>query len=468
MLDIVRELFAPQGGTALFAAELPGTQAIRRAASPAGEAMLESLLLVDLAQSVLLSGNPITAHAQFPAVLVLPVESSSGRFGTLAICSAVPLAWTEEQLLTARTIAGRIAIALENARLLREIVEERESLRWILNAVADGVVGLDAEGRILFFNRGATRLTGRSEGSVQGVALETILAPGFADVLSQLRFRALESREGLASGELRLLGADGSEVPSDALCSMPRGRTGAVRWVLALRDARERLKLEEQKNSVFSHLTHELKTPLTSILAYADLLDREKFGPLSGLQRDALAAMRRGGRQLELLIENILGLARVREGSLEPRFEPVELAVVLDEARSAFAPIAAERGVDFAVDPDSGGAVTADRKLLAMALNNLLFNAFKFTQRGGRVLLACRREDAGRVVLEVADTGIGIPEEYLDRVFQAHFQVDPSRGGSGLGLAIVRSVAEAHGGSVRVESRSGEGSRFLLAIEANR
>ena len=479
--EIVTELFGP-AASVLFLADDDGRLAprARHASSPTMAAALGDGALLALAEEALRSRAPVPGGAPPLLTLAVPIEWQERRLGALAVARAGRRAWTEEQVQTASTIAGRAALAIVNAELYREVLDEKETLGLILNAAGDGIIGLDRDDRIVFFSRAAERLTGWKEADVRGRPFGPFVSSHpTTEPIAAIRGRAAEAAGGLTSGEILLRGAGpggtrgggcppaneaAGEIFCDVLCcELPEGEGGRVRAVLSIHDARERRRLEEQKTSLISHITHELKTPLTSILAYTYLINGAKLGPVSERQSDALAVMRRNAQHLLTLIENMLTTAQISQGIARYRFEPVQLTDVLTDAHECFAPVATERQIDFTVERDADIVIAADKQMLAMAVNNLLANAMRFTDRNGRVLLAVR--DRGpEVAIEVHDTGVGIPEEFHERVFQRYFQIDRSRGGSGLGLEIVKSIAEAHGGRVSLESRSGEGAHFFITI----
>lgn len=260
--------------------------------------------------------------------------------------------------------------------------------------------------------------------------------------------------------------ADGSVVPCDLACTRPSQAGGEIHTVLAVRDATTRREEIDRRVRAFNHLTHELKTPLTSILAYAELLasGRLRIGEVGGDKPDAMGAIRRNGLLLQTLIENMLALARIDRGVLEPCFEDVRIDAVGQAAKESFEPLAMHADIGFSVSvPDGPLRVVGDRTLLRLVLNNLLSNAFRFTDSGGKVAMRLGPGPDG-VWVEVADTGIGIPDEAQARVFEPHYQVDGSRGGSGLGLAIVRAIVDLHGGRVTLESRLGAGTTVVLHL----
>jgi len=190
-------------------------------------------------------------------------------------------------------------------------------------------------------------------------------------------------------------------------------------------------------------------------------------GPLNERQLDLLHAARDDCERLQRIVDDLLDLARIRAGLLELRQEAVDTPALLDQAQAGLRTTAADAGVTLESRVEPGGeSLVADRERLALALQNLLSNAIRHTPRGGSVSLVAA-PSGGSVRFSVRDTGEGIAQEHLPRVFDRFFQVPGAKGGNaGFGLSIVKDVAEAHGGTVGVESAPGAGSLFWLTVPA--
>ena len=224
------------------------------------------------------------------------------------------------------------------------------------------------------------------------------------------------------------------------------------------------------KSTFLAVMSHELRTPLNAIGGYVQLIDMEIHGPVTPPQREALARIERSQKHLLRLINDVLNLARIEAGRVEFLVEEVGLAALLADVAPMVEPQMAARGIAFDLSVEPGVAVRADREKVQQVVLNLLSNACKFTPPGGRVSVdaATRAQRPGEVFLRVRDTGIGIPPEKLEAVFQPFVQVDMSRTraseGSGLGLAISRDLARGMGGDLRARSVEGEGSTFTLTL----
>ncbi len=230
----------------------------------------------------------------------------------------------------------------------------------------------------------------------------------------------------------------------------------------------ERLALSSRYKSEFlANMSHELRTPLNSSLILAKLLQQNRTGNLTEEQIGYAATIHASNTDLLALINDILDLSKVEAGQVQLMLEPVKLDDVLDSLRETFAPLAHEKGVALSIDrlPAVADTLTTDSQRVVQVLRNLLSNALKFTQQG-EVALVVSAVDAKTVRFDVRDTGIGIPEDKLEMIFEAFQQADGSTsrqyGGSGLGLSISRELSRLLGGRIGVVSEPGVGSVFTL------
>lgn len=237
-----------------------------------------------------------------------------------------------------------------------------------------------------------------------------------------------------------------------------------------------RLKeLDRLKSSFLATVSHELRTPLTSIIGYSDMLSEGMAGPLNAEQADYIQTISEKGETLLRLIGSILDLSQIEAGKVRLNFMPIDPAELLRSAISSVQPQAAKKNVRLLPElPPKPLTVTADLERLKQVAINLLANAVKFTPEGGQVRVRLSELEEQPELsalgyrLVVEDSGVGIPEEQLERIFESFYQVDSSStrefGGAGLGLAIVKSFVEGHGGTMRVQSELGRGSRFTAVL----
>jgi signal transduction histidine kinase/HD-GYP domain-containing protein (c-di-GMP phosphodiesterase class II) len=231
----------------------------------------------------------------------------------------------------------------------------------------------------------------------------------------------------------------------------------------------ERMReLNELKSNFVSTVSHELRTPLTSIRAYVEtLLDAGETidGPT---RQEFLGIINEESARLARLIDAVLDLSKLEAGKLTVRREPLSLSRLIEEVMDVIRPMAEKKRLVLESSFPSGEVqIEADHDLMKQVFLNLTGNAIKFTPEGGRITLSADKK-SGIVEIAIEDTGIGIPEDKLDRIFDRFYQVDGSNvrrfGGSGLGLSITKSIVEWHGGEIRAESKDGGGTRFVIAF----
>lgn len=244
-----------------------------------------------------------------------------------------------------------------------------------------------------------------------------------------------------------------------------------------IEDAFNKLKeLDRLKSSFLATVSHELRTPLTSIIGYSEMLAEGLAGQMNPEQGDYVRTIMDKGETLLKLITSILDISQIEAGKVRLNFSPMEVTELLQSAVSSVRPQASKKGVILETRFEPGTRLNAevDRDKLRQAVVNLLANAVKFTPKGGTVSIFISQPgpqpELGapgyRIIIE--DTGVGIPQDQFEKIFESFYQVDNSStrefGGAGIGLAIVKSYVEGHGGVVRVSSELGRGSRFAVVL----
>ena len=291
----------------------------------------------------------------------------------------------------------------------------------------------------------------------------------------EYEFRLLES-----GAEVRTIHAKGKVIVDDE--GLPLRMVGAAQDITNRKRAeqeRERLLAQEReqverlreldrlKDVLIASVSHELRTPLTSIRGYLDLLREAEAGEFTHEQeQEFLEVVDRNARRLLRIVSDLLFVAQLDAGLVLER-SAVDLGELARESVEAARPHAEAKAIELTLEHDSAPPVEGDRARLAQLLDNLISNALKFTRRGGRVTVRTVAAD-GKALLEVSDTGIGIPANDLARLFERFFRTRAaSEGaipGTGLGLSITKAIAEAHGGTIRVESREGVGTTFTVEL----
>ena len=365
--------------------------------------------------------------------------------------------WTEPDDLQGLT-NELSAITTRLRDRLDGLTEERDRAGQILDALDDGVLLLDGAGRLLVANPAARSWFGLPDDLRPGLPAQRVLG---VPQVSELAEKAAEARAPVV-GNLTVVFPEPRTLALRAFPLADRGPTGRI--VVTMTDITQRRRLEVLRRDFVANASHELKTPVAAVRALAETL-------LTALPEDPEAGRRfavrigREAERLDVLARDLVDLSRVERGTLY--VEPVDLVGLAKEMVALLADRAEERRIRLSTELQPNVAVRGDRAQLGLLLSNLIDNALRYTPAKGTV---CVRLDAteSRAVLQVADTGEGIPAAELPRIFERFYRVDKARarqtGGTGLGLAIVRHVAEAHGGTVRVDSELSRGSTFTVTL----
>ncbi len=236
-----------------------------------------------------------------------------------------------------------------------------------------------------------------------------------------------------------------------------------------LEDSYAKLKeLDRLKSNFLATMSHELRTPLTSVIGYSEMMLEGLGGPLTAEQREYLGIIMEKGENLLQLITSILDISKIEAGRVRLVLSDVDATQLMRDAVATVLPLARKKGLKVSCEPGALPRLEADRDKLRQCLVNLCSNAVKFTPAGGTISVSAEAMPNDRVAIHVVDTGIGIAEEHLPKVFDVFYQVDGSStreyGGAGLGLAIVKSFVEAHGGEVTVRSTLSAGTTFTIVL----
>ena len=345
---------------------------------------------------------------------------------------------------------------------LDDVVAEKNRIQAILSSMADGVIALDGWGRVILINPVVEEIFGISFANCRG---KNILRVIRNNELERILNQALETDQGIEK-QVRILMPEPRffRVHVTPLKGAGRERAGVV---ALLRDITERKRLEEMRSDFVANVSHELRTPLTSIRGFSEtLLDGALEEP--AVARQFLGIINAEAERLTRLIDELLNLSKIESHESVLQKQPVELAPLIERTIAIFQPRAGEK--DIAIQLAIAGdipPVQGDPDMLSRVLINLIDNAVSYTPAAGWILVRATAS-AGEVKVDVQDNGIGIPPESLPRLFERFYRVDKARsreqGGTGLGLSIVKHIVEAHGGTVQVKSKVGEGSTFSFIL----
>ena len=328
-----------------------------------------------------------------------------------------------------------------------QLQHEQAETSAVIESMVEGVVAADARGRVVTANGAMRRLLGYRDDEALPELPQLFRAKSARDVVDAvMRGEAIEGREVELEGRTLLATAR----------PLPQGG-----GVLVLHDLTAVRQLEVVRRDFVANVSHELKTPLTSISGYAETLVHDK--PDAATADRFLEVILGNARRMQRLVDSLLDLSRIESGSWRPTVEQVDVAIAAREIWAGLAAraTAADITFEFAAEPGRATTIDADADALRQVLTNLFDNALRYTPAGGRVVCRVTRAEGGSV-FRVSDNGSGIAGEHLTRIFERFYRGDPSRsrdeGGTGLGLSIVKHLVEAHGGRVWAESELGLGT----------
>lgn len=344
-------------------------------------------------------------------------------------------------------------LAEELQARLSELGQERDEMQALVDCIAEGVIALTEDARILRVNPAAAALLHLPQGVLFAPVGAVVRQPELRDLLEEAVIRPFRARE-VTLGERHLL-----------VSSRLLDNRGAVVTFLDVSEAR---RVEQVRRDFVANASHELKTPLTAMRGFAETL--AEGDPPEHLRKQFITSIHTNTVRLQNLVDDLLDLSRLESGGWLARPEEMDVARTAREIWSEFAERAAERDITFSVEGDA--RVRADRQGLGQVFRNLFENALRYSSEKGRLTVRVDPVGAGLALVAVSDTGMGIPSSAVPRIFERFYRVDASRarpaGGTGLGLAIVRHLVQAMGGDVGAESRLGEGTtiHFTLPVAA--
>lgn len=350
-------------------------------------------------------------------------------------------------------------MSLRLSELFNNIIKQQRSSGAVFSGMKEGVIVLDNEGKILSANPAVEKIFGVAGEEISG---RTVLEALRNNEIAGVTNRSLKLEKEIEE-EIDIM------TPVEASFSVYAGpirdKDGNILGgICVLHDITKLKKLEKYRSEFVANISHELKTPLTAIKNYAETLlnsapdDKEK-------SRNFLLKIEKHSDNLSSLIDDILELSRLESGarSAEPR--PVNISEVLSKSVELLQEKAIKKNITIDLACDGNLSINSIKDHIFRAASNLIDNAINYTGDNGKVSIRCIKND-NSIEISVSDSGIGIPKESLERIFERFYRVDPGRsresGGTGLGLSIVKHIMELHGGRVTVQSQPGKGSTFTL------
>jgi len=346
---------------------------------------------------------------------------------------------------------------------INTITRQRTEIEAILSSMIEGVIAVDAEERIIIMNDAAAKMFGCNPSAVQGHSIQeavrnTHLQEFISETLSGTK--PVEKEIRLSSDEEQFLFGHGT------LIRDIEGKGIGALFVLS--DISRLRKLENIRRDFVANVSHEIKTPITAIKGFVEILRDEGAKEEDDVRR-FLEIIAKHVNRLEAIIDDLLKLSRIEKDAETDGIQLQELGIrdVLESAVQALKPLADSKGIELGLPCDDGLTARINPPLLEQAVVNLLDNAIKYSDEEKPVKIEAG-QDEKEVLIHVIDNGRGIEQEHLPRIFERFYRVDKARsrrlGGTGLGLAIVKHIIQAHGGHVSVTSTPGKGSAFTIHL----
>jgi cell cycle sensor histidine kinase DivJ len=381
-------------------------------------------------------------------------------------------------ILAAASALGSIVWSLTET--LRPVTAP-ETILYLADPVSDGapdlIVVLGADGRIASASSAARRMLGMEPQELEGLMPGVLVHIAEFQTL-QAALQDMHASDATVSAQVRLRQKDGNFIWTEIVMRAEgQGAVACVRDISARRlreqalvdEASAAIEQSRSKSRFLANMSHELRTPLNAIIGFSDMIRQEVFGPVGHTRyREYAGHIHSSGQHLVDMISDLLDMSKIEAGKFKLALKPVEVGPVVDEAIEMMKLQAEQAGVAMtALLPRDLPTPMADRRAVKQIMLNLLSNAIKFTPAQGRVIAGARR-DGTNVVLEVRDTGVGIPEADLQRIGKPFEQAgDPMRDmqkGTGLGLSLVAALAGLHGGRMQIDSAPGDGTIVTVTL----
>ncbi len=415
-----------------------------------------------LAGEVLRSGKPLILDREAPHkiktsfmvynLIYVPITIQGKAIGVLSVDNRQSQRpFLESHLALLSTLADYAAIAIENARLYTHVRQEQQKLHTLLENIIDGVLVVDHEQRVMMINLQAREALSLTQEQVLGkTAREVLPCKELVDLIEQTP-TSLNPKIEFQVENGRIYRATATPIPE-------------IGTAITMQEITQQKELDRIKSEFVSAVSHDLRSPLTAILGYVELLDR--IGPLNDQQREFVQRIKNSVHNITALINDLLDLGRIEAG-FDLEKERIPLSLVIHYVLDGIDQRIEKKKINLITDvPENLPYVLGNPLRLRQMLLNLIDNAIKYTPEGGEIRLLARAEKE-QVVLQVADTGVGIPVAEQSFIFDKFYRasnVAASTTGTGLGLAIVKSIVENHQGRIWLDSAPGKGTVFTIML----
>lgn len=401
------------------------------------------------------------------SIICVPLKVENEVLGAIEIVNTVKnRKFSEYELEMLLNLSYETSIALNKAILYSEVNLEREKMKKILENIGDGLVILDGRKRLSMFNNVASNFFMLSLDHMNRRCTEILKCRNLSGELmcsecplDKMVFQGLS----IMQYEMKIWNGQKEIILGCNLSAVWEGRR-VTNFILALRDISLAKELDKMKSEFVANVSHELKTPLTAIKGYSELLMKMNLPPEK--VRNYYQIIYKEAERLTQLINDLLDVSRIESGRIELKRDMVEIRKIIRERASFFQTQTAKHKIILQF-PEYPTFVLGDTARLTQVIHNLLDNAIKYSPNGGNVWIRVldKMED---IIIDIQDQGVGIPPEHLPHIFDRFYRIDSSlrksTSGTGLGLSIVKSIVEAHNGKISVTSKVGEGTTFTIRL----
>lgn len=464
IVDAAVELTGAEEGSLLLVDEATG-ELYMRAARNFQEDFVRTFRLPitdSLAGSVIKTGKPVMLDDNTPqkiktsylvqGLLYVPLQVHGHVFGVLGVDNRKSRSpFTQHHIQLLANMAEYAVISIENARIHARTNDERQKMETIMANIQDGVLVIDSDGRIIIANQVIKSAFSLVDSNPAGkLATEVFTQPELLELIS-LPQKGLSTRTELILQDGRVFGAQLTSIPGIGLA-------------VTMNDITYLKKLDRIKSDFVGTVSHDLRSPLTSILGYVDLIDR--VGPTNDMQREFIHRVQVSVHNITTLVDDLLNLGKIEAG-FDSRKEVTQLNQIIQSSVEELSRQTHEKNQTVLVElPEVFPPVFGNPLQLRQMVDNVLDNAIKYTPVEG-IIRICGQVEGTQIILQVIDNGIGIPSVDLPYIFDKFFRasnVSPTVIGTGLGLAIVKSIVENHQGRIWVESAQDQGSTFTIVL----
>ena len=355
-------------------------------------------------------------------------------------------------------------VEIGDARVQEQLRSRVVELERMLASLGEGVVAVDSAGIVVHANAAARELLAIEQDRVDGHHVFSVVAlPEVRDVFDAVMREAAPS----ATGVFTVGATDaGRRVLQIRVAPLQDNMDAGAGAIAVIADVSDQRRVEQMRRDFFSNVSHELKTPMAAIRGIIETIRDDPEMP-EGDRMDFLDRAVRQADRLDTLVADLIAISRLESASVATRRSTVDPGDIIRDVVAGLAHRAERSGIELVIERCDSALIAADEEALRQAVTNLVVNAITYTNRGGRVRVGMQRAGSD-MLMHVCDTGIGIPQDSQERIFERFYRVDPARsrerGGSGLGLSIVKHVARSHGGDVTLDSEPGVGSTFTLRL----